>query len=69
MKHVWRARQDSNLRPSLFVVILLHRQKGTVGDRERQNSAFIRDLQASKGQGGTGRDTRLWSDCGQISDE
>src|SRR5215204_7575903 len=35
MKHVWRARQDSNLRPSLFVVILLHRQRGTVGDRER----------------------------------
>ena len=35
-------RTDSNLRPSLFVVILLHRQGETVGDRERQNSTFIR---------------------------
>ena len=51
-----RARQDSNLRPSLFVVILLHRQGGTVGDRERQNSAFIRDLSLlsdTEGQGET----------------
>jgi hypothetical protein len=31
----WRAGQDSNLRPSLFVVILLHRQRGTQRDRER----------------------------------
>jgi hypothetical protein len=36
-----------------------------VGDRERQISASIWDLQASKGQGGTLRDTRLRSDCGQ----
>jgi hypothetical protein len=38
---IWRAQQDSDLRPSLFVVILLHRQEETVGDRERQISAFI----------------------------
>src|SRR5215212_562455 len=44
---LWRARQDSNLRPSLFVVILLHGQGGTVGDRGRQNSAFIRSLRAT----------------------
>ena len=37
-----RARQDSNLRRYLFVVILLHRQGETVGDRERQNNAFIK---------------------------
>ena len=58
---LWRARQDSNLRPSLFVVILLHRQGGTVGDRERQISAFIRVSVFLRGHRGTGRDTRLRS--------
>ncbi len=55
-----RARQDSNLRPSLFVVILLYRQGGTVGDRERQNSAFISNLCLLEGQGET-------PGCGQIA--
>ena len=41
---LWRARQDSNLRPSLFVVILLQGHGQTRRDRERQNSAFIRNL-------------------------
>ena len=36
-----------------------------MGNRERQISASIRDLQASKGQGRTMRDTRLRLDCGQ----
>src|SRR5215212_10838652 len=60
---MWCARQDSNLRPSLFVVILLHRQGGTVGDRETK-PRFYRKLTLLKGQGGTGRDTGLWYRCG-----
>ena len=36
-----------------------------MGGRERQISAFIWDLQASKQQGRTLRGTRLRLDCGQ----
>jgi len=62
---MWCARQDSNLRPSLFVVILLHRHRQTWRDRGSQNSVFIRGSTSSKGHRGTGRDTRLQSGCGQ----
>ena len=58
---LWRARQYSNLRPSLFVVILIHRLGGTLEDTGRQNSAFIGSLYLFKGHRGTGRDTRLRS--------
>src|SRR3712207_1281595 len=58
-------RTDSNLRPSLFVVILLHGHGRTRRDKERQNGASIGGSALLDGQGGTGRDTRLRSDCGQ----
>src|SRR5215212_12122167 len=54
--HTERARKDSNLRPSLLVVILLHGQGGTVGDGERQNPAFSGNfglLKDREGQGET----------------
>src|SRR5215213_94596 len=50
---LWRARQDSNLRPSLFVVILLHRQGGTGGQGETNQRFYL----GSTGLEGTGRDT------------
>jgi hypothetical protein len=40
-------------------------QGQTPRDTERQNRVFIRDSGLTRGQEGTGRDTRLRSDCGQ----
>src|SRR5829696_1187499 len=57
---LWRARQDSNLRPSLFVARPAQGQGATGRDTGRQNRAFIRKVTLLKGQGRTGRDTGLW---------
>ena len=59
-----RARQDSNLRPSLFVVRPAQGHGATGRDTGRQNGASIGNWACLKGQGGTGRDTGLWYRCG-----
>jgi hypothetical protein len=40
-----------------------------VGDRERQNRAFIRKVTLLKGQGGTESDTGLWYRCGMKGEQ
>jgi hypothetical protein len=57
--------RSAGLEPATFwfVVILLHGQGGTLGDRERQNRTFIEYLglfRDTEGQGET-------PDCGQIA--
>jgi hypothetical protein len=61
--HTRHARQDSNLRPSLFVVILAQGQGESARDTGRQQRSY-QDLALLEGQGRTGRDTQLRSDCG-----
>jgi hypothetical protein len=60
----WRARQGSNLRPSLFVARPAQGQGATGRDTGRQNGASISNWAFLEGQGRTGRDTGLWYRCG-----
>jgi hypothetical protein len=61
-----RARQYSNLRPSLFVVILLQGHRQTWRDSGETKLRFYKGSVFLRGQGGTGIDTRSRSDIGWL---
>src|SRR5215217_2216691 len=67
IKRGWQGARSAGLEPAIFSV-LSHSSSQTgmySGGQRETNERFCRKLALLEGQGGTGKDTRLRSDCGQ----